>query len=1081
MHLPDDLPKSAQAALHRAALVASCAVAAIGVLVLAGWATDTPVLIRLFPGRAAMAPATAACLILAGAGVGILRGGGASAVLQRAARLAGLVITAVGAWNVAQHLASPDLGVHDALDAAAYFPRRMSVATAVSFVLLGCAVTALNVEARWARLTQWCASLSGMLGLLVLFVYAYGQNALRQVQAFSTMAIHTALSFVIIAVGVLCAWGTAGPLGVLVAPSLGGMLSRRALPIAALLPLLAGWFSINGDRAGRFEIEFAFAFVALVNTVVSAGLGIVAGAWLHRLDARRATSELELRKSEQHFRALAESLPGLVWTCRGDGPCDYLSPQWVTYTGLPEHEQLGFRWLEQLHPDDREPTIMRWKAAAATGTNFDVEFRIRRSDGTYRWFKTRAVPLRGEDSQIRKWIGTNTDIQDERDARDALAKLNEELEARVEARTAELRAANQALHLVTRQLNAAQTITRVGSWDWDVDRDTVLWSEELFALFGLEPRPTAPSREERAEHFRADDLARLQRATERTRDTGEGYELELELSPRGGGTRIIVARGERIDSEGSTHLIGTFQDITELKRAQEQRERALQRARLATGAANMGIWEMEGGQQNPVWDDRMHEMYGVPTGDGRDLQAAWLARIHPEDRERVAETLRRAASAAGDLDFSFRITRDSRVRHIRRVATLHRGPDGRVLRMVGLDMDTTAQHDVEAELRANEALLREFVKHAPAAIAMLDRELRYIQASDRWIADYNLDPADLVARCHYDLFPNLPERWKEVHRRVLAGAVEKCDEDIFTRMDGSREWLQWEARPWRRADGEVGGLIFFGQIITARKRMELELVERKLALERSNQELEQFAYVASHDLQEPLRAIAGCGQILQRRYASGQLDDSAEALIQHMVEGASRMQRLVLDLLAYSRLATQPVEPSSIDSDEALRRALAQLGAAISESGATVQAGPLPRVRADQQQLAQVFQNLIGNAIKYRSDEPPRIEVSARQREDHWEFSVSDNGIGIEPKYFERIFVIFQRLHTRREYPGTGIGLAVCKKVIERHGGRIWVESAPGHGSTFRFTLPSGEANNDTPVQEHARARGDLASGGQPH
>jgi PAS domain-containing protein len=145
------------------------------------------------------------------------------------------------------------------------------------------------------------------------------------------------LSFVIIAIGVLCAWGTAGPLGVLVAPSLGGMLSRRALPIAALLPLLAGWFSINGDRAGRFEVEFAFAFVALVNTVVSAGLGVVAGVWLHRLDARRASSELELRKSEQHFRALAESLPGLVWTCRGDGPCDYLSPQWIAYTGRPEH------------------------------------------------------------------------------------------------------------------------------------------------------------------------------------------------------------------------------------------------------------------------------------------------------------------------------------------------------------------------------------------------------------------------------------------------------------------------------------------------------------------------------------------------------------------------------------------------------------------------------------------------------------------------------------------------------------------------------------------------------------------------
>jgi light-regulated signal transduction histidine kinase (bacteriophytochrome) len=271
------------------------------------------------------------------------------------------------------------------------------------------------------------------------------------------------------------------------------------------------------------------------------------------------------------------------------------------------------------------------------------------------------------------------------------------------------------------------------------------------------------------------------------------------------------------------------------------------------------------------------------------------------------------------------------------------------------------------------------------------------------------------------------------------------------------EWLQWEARPWRVGDGSIGGLIFFTQVITARKEMELELVSRRAELERSNQDLEQFAYVASHDLQEPLRAVAGCGQILQRRYGH-QLEPMAGELIQHMVEGAARMQALILDLLAFSRVGARGHELVPIDSAEALKRALKQLEGAMSESHAELEVASLPRVRGDVDQLTQLFQNLMGNAIKYRSDAPVKIAIDARSNGSSWQFSVRDNGIGIEPQYFEKIFVLFQRLHTREEYPGTGIGLAICKKIVERHGGRIWVESTLGQGTSFHFTLPRGDA-----------------------
>lgn len=250
--------------------------------------------------------------------------------------------------------------------------------------------------------------------------------------------------------------------------------------------------------------------------------------------------------------------------------------------------------------------------------------------------------------------------------------------------------------------------------------------------------------------------------------------------------------------------------------------------------------------------------------------------------------------------------------------------------------------------------------------------------------------------------------------------------------------------------------------LAAQREVNAELDERTEDLARSNAELEQFAYVASHDLQEPLRKVASFCQLLERRY-KGQLDERADQYIGFAVDGAKRMQVLINDLLAFSRVGRHPSPQVEIECADLVEQAKGNLAELVEESGAKIEVGPLPTVVGERALLAGVFQNLIGNAVKFRGEDPPSVRIDAVRQGDDWEFSVSDNGIGIAPEYAERVFVIFQRLHAKEAYEGTGIGLAMCRKIIEYHGGRIWVDTDDGaSGTTVRFTLPAHEPEQKT-------------------
>jgi light-regulated signal transduction histidine kinase (bacteriophytochrome) len=294
--------------------------------------------------------------------------------------------------------------------------------------------------------------------------------------------------------------------------------------------------------------------------------------------------------------------------------------------------------------------------------------------------------------------------------------------------------------------------------------------------------------------------------------------------------------------------------------------------------------------------------------------------------------------------------------------------------------------------------------------------------------------------------------------KAIEAAVESGNdyrvEYRFLRPDGSIGWLEARGRLMNAPRRMVG----ICQDISDRKETEHALVKQAELLSRSNADLREFAYIASHDLQEPLRNVATFTQLLERRY-KGQLDSDAETFIKYIVDSANRMTQLIRDLLAYSQVihsANAPMEEVTLG--EPVEWALDNLRSSIEQSGAVVETDPLPTLRCDKSQIAQVFQNLISNAIKYRSADLPRIHIASQQDETGWVVSVRDNGIGIAPMYHDKVFGVFRRLHGA-DYAGTGIGLAICKKIVEKHGGRIWVESEAGEGSVFKFSIPAKGGN----------------------
>ena len=396
-------------------------------------------------------------------------------------------------------------------------------------------------------------------------------------------------------------------------------------------------------------------------------------------------------------------------------------------------------------------------------------------------------------------------------------------------------------------------------------------------------------------------------------------------------------------------------------------------------------------------------------------------------------------------------------------------PAERHQRIIRQATDTAAiaisRHRKDAALRYERAFLRQVIDGTPNMVFVKDVEGRFLLGNEALARRCNVPIAELRGKTDADFDPR-PEQiaqFRQTDEEVIATRrAVQIPEEAVTLADGQLRWFSTVKVPLLNTEGGCTGVLGISTDITPRKlaetalqemnaELERRVAERTAELARSNSDLEQFAYVASHDLQEPLRAVSGFVALLERRL-DGQLDAQASGYFKHVSEGAARMKTLISDLLAYSRLSHGKVF-KPVDCATVFQAVLANLRAAIQASGAVVTSDALPTLTADPTQLTQLFQNLISNAIKFAGGRAPEVQVGAQREAEGWHFTVRDHGIGLAPEFAERIFVIFQRLHTREQYPGTGIGLAICKKIVERHGGKIWVESEPGQGATFHFIL----------------------------
>lgn len=635
--------------------------------------------------------------------------------------------------------------------------------------------------------------------------------------------------------------------------------------------------------------------------------------------------------------------------------------------------------------------------------------------------------------------------------------LNRELE--FEKNTAAIiKKAEEALLESESKLLEAQSLAHLGSWEYDLEKNVLTWTNEVYRIFGLDPERYKPTYDSFLKFIHPEDLHPVNDAyTNSLKERRNTYEIEHRILKQDTGEIRYVhekCRNEYDNNGKVMRSVGMVQDITDQVKSNEallSSEEKFAKAFSANPNA-LVISYVDSGKIIEV-NDTFLRIYGYSREEviGRTSLEIHMY-VDPEDRKRAKDQL---------------ITDG----YLRNFEVRHRLKTGEVIivllsiellqmnmgkTMLTIIQDITERKQNEIALRQSEAKLIEaqrlaslgsYTIHLNSETAELSEETCRIFGIEK---SGNIHSLDEVFRY---IHPDDLSRIKVLYGDINNNPETKEYEFRIITAEGLK-YIYAFGKPLIDSTGNVEGIFGTLMDITQRKNAQMKLEGILRELMRSNKDLEEFAYTASHDLQEPIRMIKSYTQLLEMKNKE-QLDESSNQYLSFISDGATRMQQLVDDLLKYSRVSTTKRQFEIVDCNQVVNNVLKDLKFRIEDEKADVKVDELPTIRGDETQLRQLFQNFLHNALKFRSEKLPEINICCVRKNNQWLFSISDNGIGIEPMFYERIFVIFQRLHERDKYPGTGIGLALCKKIVERHGGQVCVDSEIGKGTTFYFTMPA--------------------------
>ncbi|HKH59282.1 MAG TPA: PAS domain S-box protein [Flavitalea sp.] len=914
----------------------------IAVTTIAGWHFDIERFKHPIPELIAMNPMTSMSLMLSAVSLLLLiRDDQKKSHVYLAKLFAGCVI-AVGLLKLLFVFTSFNTGVDHWLykskllnELANNRPNRIAPNSALNFIFIGSSlVMARSTGKNTIYVSNFLIVLTAFISFLSIVGYTYSAHAISEIRPFIPMAFHTAICFLLLSIGILCAESDKGMMAAITGPYRGAHIIHLLLPISIFLPIAFGLLRLYGERSGLYNNSFGTALFATVNILIFIFLILKTASSLNRSDRilmreieERKKVEKELKESNIFLNTIFQNAPNMIFVK------DAKNLQFVQINkdgerllGLSKDDIIGKTDYDLIPAEQAEEIIRTDKQLFAGEVLLDIaEEKITTRNGD-RWLHTRKIPVLDESGSPQYLVGISEDITPLKLQNDKIQKFYKDLEQKVQQRTEELFKSEQRFKALLENSIDAICLT-------DAEGKIIYQS---------------PS---------------VQRMT--------GYSLD-----------------DRQDKKLTDYLHPADQE----------------RAQLILS------------------DLLLKERISVPL----------LFRfLHKEKNYIWIE-----GTITNQID------------------------DGSVQAVVYNFRDITEKKLAEEALAVSEEKYRLLFSGNPLPAWVFDAEtLTFLEVNDAAIAHYGFSREEFLSMTIKDIRPQEDINALLIHRTIPEVSSGVIYNGYWRHMKKNKEVIYVDITS-RHIDfkGRIARLVL-AHDITKKVEAEQKLSQlnetlsiRAKELSVSNKDLEQFAYVASHDLQEPLRMVSSFLQLLEKKYKD-LLDETGKQYIHFAVGGAEQMKRLILDLLMYSRAGTSKEISTSIDMNEIAREVASTFTFALKESGGEIILNELATIIAVKTQMQQLLQNLVSNAIKYRRDEPPRIEISCTEEEHYWVFKVSDNGLGIDQRFFEKIFIIFQRLHNKTEYSGTGIGLAICKKIVEKHGGSIHVESTLGKGSTFVFSI----------------------------